>query len=632
MSFIGNSPTTSNFPVDYFTGTGSTSSFNLSQFPASASSIIVSVNGSKLVSSPSNPEYYLNGNILVVNTPPALDATIEVVYLGVQSLVNVPGDLTVTQSMLSSNLTLSGNTSITGNLNLASGKTYKINGTDVLTGSALGSGITSSSLTSVGTLSSLSVSGTTSLANVSYTGTLTGGTGILNIGSGQIYKDANGKILIGSTSVIGTSGDNLQILQPSVAGITIATSTTPTNGTSFTGIGAYAYDGSSYFVGGTINFRADENWSTTNHGSLIQFRLIPSGSGGTLREVARIDSAGNLGIGTSSPWSKLWVEKPGVDLSTFSFEDASCSSHLTLAGNPTYVRLHLGTMSISPFAGYIQTSYDNTPGNSGTGSSGANPLLLNPKGGYVGINTTNTPTSPLYIEHPNFGTEPYSAIYIKNTGTSGQAYTGITVDGYFQSHYRYALNGTVKWQTRVGAATGIDDFRIYSWTKGLDVLTIDNTGLLSLAQGQIKFPATQVASADANTLDDYEEGTWTPQLGGVSSTFSMNQGTYIKIGRMVYAFWDFTVSSRTGTWNNQITGLPFTISSSMAGYSVINHRDANLFAGVVSGAQLKGYAERGTSYMVVQTDNSGSGFGTSSPPAINSSGRSTGYIIYESSN
>jgi hypothetical protein len=132
MSFIGNSPTTSNFPVDYFTGTGSTSSFNLSQFPASASSIIVSVNGSKLVSSPSNPEYYLNGNILVFNTPPALDATVEVVYLGVQSLVNVPGDLTVTQSMLSSNLTLSGNTSITGNLNLASGKTYNINGVEVL--------------------------------------------------------------------------------------------------------------------------------------------------------------------------------------------------------------------------------------------------------------------------------------------------------------------------------------------------------------------------------------------------------------------------------------------------------------------------------------------------------------------
>lgn len=46
---------------------------------------------------------------------------------------------------------------------LASGKTYKIDGSDVLTGSALGSGITQSSLTSVGNLSALTISGTTSI-------------------------------------------------------------------------------------------------------------------------------------------------------------------------------------------------------------------------------------------------------------------------------------------------------------------------------------------------------------------------------------------------------------------------------------------------------------------------------------
>ena len=86
------------------------------------------------------------------------------------------------------------------NLNLLTGKAFKIAGTDVLSGSSLGSGVTGSSLTSVGTLSSLSVSGTTSVANVSYTGTLTGGTGIVNIGSGQIYKDASGNVGIGTNA------------------------------------------------------------------------------------------------------------------------------------------------------------------------------------------------------------------------------------------------------------------------------------------------------------------------------------------------------------------------------------------------------------------------------------------------
>jgi hypothetical protein len=62
------------------------------------------------------------------------------------------------------------------NLDLASGKTYKINGTNVLTGSALGSGVTSSSLTSVGTLATGTWNATTIAVAYGGTGatTLTG--------------------------------------------------------------------------------------------------------------------------------------------------------------------------------------------------------------------------------------------------------------------------------------------------------------------------------------------------------------------------------------------------------------------------------------------------------------------------
>jgi hypothetical protein len=51
----------------------------------------------------------------------------------------------------------------------------------------------------------------------------------------------------------------------------------------------------------------------------------------------------------------------------------------------------------------------------------------------------------------------------------------------------------------------------------------------------ITFPATQVASADANTLDDYEEGTWTPNFKLGSKRFDLlehNLWTYTKIGRL----------------------------------------------------------------------------------------------------
>jgi hypothetical protein len=56
--------------------------------------------------------------------------------------------------------------------------------------------------------------------------------------------------------------------------------------------------------------------------------------------------------------------------------------------------------------------------------------------------------------------------------------------------------------------------------------TPTTTGVLTLGAG-IQFPATQVSSADANTLDDYEEGTWTPTIGGSSTNPTVTYSTSI---------------------------------------------------------------------------------------------------------
>jgi len=82
----------------------------------------------------------------------------------------------------------------------------------------------------------------------------------------------------------------------------------------------------------------------------------------------------------------------------------------------------------------------------------------------------------------------------------------------------------------------------------------------------VNFPATQVTSADANTLDDYEEGTWTPVLwddsesGSESQTYTTQEGTYTKIGRLVFIHCKLVVSSigtLTTTQAATIGGLPF---------------------------------------------------------------------------
>jgi hypothetical protein len=94
-------------------------------------------------------------------------------------------------------------------------------------------------------------------------------------------------------------------------------------------------------------------------------------------------------------------------------------------------------------------------------------------------------------------------------------------------------------------------------------MRIKSTGQLYMTSGQIQFPATQVASSDANTLDDYEEGTWTVVFGGATSesgqSYDVRNGNYIKIGRFVYARFDARFTAKgTITGSLQIKGLPFT--------------------------------------------------------------------------
>ena len=109
-------------------------------------------------------------------------------------------------------------------INLASGKSYYINGTQVLSSTTLGSGVTGSSLTSVGTIGTGTWQGTTigvaygGTGQTSYTNgqllignTATGGLSkaTLTAGTGVTITNGNGTISIASTGTTNTAGDGL---------------------------------------------------------------------------------------------------------------------------------------------------------------------------------------------------------------------------------------------------------------------------------------------------------------------------------------------------------------------------------------------------------------------------------------
>jgi trimeric autotransporter adhesin len=116
-----------------------------------------------------------------------------------------------------------------------------------------------------------------------YTSTLTGGTGIIAIGTNQIYKDASGNVGIGTTA----PDKNLSVFGSSAVAAGVGGEIT---------IGGF-YDGTSKISYGSIA-GVNQNGSGNTSGQLIFNTRINFGA---LIERMRIDSVGNVGIGTTAP-------------------------------------------------------------------------------------------------------------------------------------------------------------------------------------------------------------------------------------------------------------------------------------------------------------------------------------------
>jgi len=127
--------------------------------------------------------------------------------------------------------------------------------------------------------------------------------------------------------------------------------------------------------------------------------------------------------------------------------------------------------------------------------------------------------------------------------------------------------------------------------------------------GQIAFPATAVPSSDPNTLDDYEEGTWTAAfVASTSGTITAGSNVtcrYVKTGSQVSFSGHINVASVSSPVGEfEISGLPFTVGSGEPyrfGFSV--YSDGLAAAATTS---LQGYCTAGGTKLTIRKFAAGS--------------------------
>lgn len=201
--------------------------------------------------------------------------------------------------------------------------------------------------------------------------------------------------------------------------------------------------------------------------------------------------------------------------------------------------------------GRIQTPPGNVAGYIGTAGTGSLQFFTMGNAACAGLRVnsmgSNIVTNGVIVYPAASGNNP--AIASADLGGTGNANIGLNIASQGTGDINFVMNG-------VARATFNGVLGSFNLTNLLDLST-------SATAGQIKFPATQNASTNANTLDDYEEGVWTPVIAGATTTgvgtYTAQEGTYTKIGNLVTLSARMGWSTHSGTGYMVVTGIPYTV-------------------------------------------------------------------------
>ena len=309
-------------------------------------------------------------------------------------------------------------------------------------------------------------------------------------------------------------------------------------------------------------------------------------------ERLRIASDGSVGIGENNPAAKLHVQVASGEVIRASASGAN--QHVWarfIAGSPSNTDLRIGADSAS--GGVYGVGGGAVVWNAGNGplAFGTNNIerLRITSAGLVGIGTNN-PSNPLEV-HSDGAT---NIVAKSNNGNGGFLnYSGLS-------------------------------------NTGTTTFSVNHNGMIYTAGG-LNF-GTATSPVTSQTLDDYEEGSWTPVIKSGTNLISYTGGNqvfrYTKIGDTVHLWFDMDGSTTSGTTGQawSIEGLPFA-SNDTTGYRTVG----TLIYWYGTGLQGDAWpaaphiGANSTTLQVYQKANAGASYGNTNVSAVGASS----YVFFE---
>jgi hypothetical protein len=262
-------------------------------------------------------------------------------------------------------------------------------------------------------------------------------------------------------------------------------------------------------------------------------------------EAMRLDSSGNMGLGvTPAAWFtgggyKVMQIGPGMAFDSGTDFRARITANGFVNSSGDFIYLNTGAASNYNQAGGEHKWFIAPSGTAGNAITFAQVMVLDS-------------TGALLINRASNGVHLQTQVNSVNTAALGSFNGAPTVGSNLTGYAGIMFNGASLEPTLSGLNVR-QSALVDIGSTGFRFKTGHFTG--------INFPATQAASSDANTLDDYEEGTWTPQMyfGGTLATASGATGRYVKIGRQVTVTGQYALSSRnSGTGSCTLRSFPFS--------------------------------------------------------------------------